>query len=142
MNTFDPASAWAAHSTLNPLHDPATDNAPITPEVQTMLNKPAEGATLSTEDRTFLDKVMALVDAGTLNLYAPSTLLNTAVYASLNPTEQGLADQKAMNILTKLRTMVEWERAPMDTNSQVASLISAVRLDKEQFEASKDIFII
>ncbi len=107
-----------------------------------MLNKPAEGTTLSTEDRTFLDKVLALVDAGTLNLYAPSTLLNTAVYASLTPLEQGHADQKAMNMLTKLRTIVEWERAPMDTNSQVSNLISAVRLDKEQFEASKDIFII
>jgi hypothetical protein len=86
---------------------------------------------------------MKLVEDGTINLYQPGTLLNTAVYDGL-PTElKGKADVHAMTMLAKIRVIVDLERAPMDTNLQEENLVAALRLSKEEIETEHgDVFII
>ncbi|MEK7146371.1 MAG: hypothetical protein AAB802_04310, partial [Patescibacteria group bacterium] len=70
---------------LNPLFDPSTDNQKIDPTVQAEINKPlSSGGAFSPEDQTFLDLVMKLVEEKKINLYAPSSLLNEAVYSTLS----------------------------------------------------------
>ncbi len=79
---------------LNPLYNPATDNASIADETQKRLNQPLATQGLSNEDQAFLSQVLALVEAGTLQLHLPSSLLNTAVYETLNPEAKGKADHR------------------------------------------------
>jgi hypothetical protein len=128
---------------INPLYDPSTDNQDISEDVQGMLNQPQSGGQMSDEDRKFLDNLMALVEAGTINLYQPSTLLNNAVYDQLPPEGQAKADQNAVLMLSKIRQIVDLEKAPMDTNYQEINLVSALRLNKERVEEfSGDVFVI
>lgn len=128
---------------VNPLFDQATDNQDIKEDVQQMLNKPKEGGHIPEEDRVFLDKLMELVEDGTINLYQPSTLLNSSVYEGLDQSGKAKADQNTVVMLSKIREIVDLEKAPMDTNYQENNLIKALRLSKERAEGEAgDVFII
>lgn len=128
---------------INPLFDPSTDNQDIPADAQTMLNTPQSGGQMSDEDRAFLDNLMKLVEAGTINLYQPSSLLNMPVYDQLPDEGKAKADQNSVLMLSKIREIVDLERAPMDTNYQEINLVSALRLNKERVEQfSGDVFII
>lgn len=129
-------------NSVNPLFDPSTDNAPIDQGTQARLNAPLGGGQMSEADHAFVQKILELVDRKTIDLYKPSTLLNQSVYESLTPEEQGKADQNAMNMISKIRTIVDWERSSFDTNYQVVHMVEALRQDKERLESEKDIFII
>lgn len=128
---------------INPLYDPSTDNQDISEDVQGMINKPLEGGKISDKDRKFLDQLMKLVEDGTINLYQPSSLLNTAVYDQLPQEGKAKADQNAVLMLNKIREIVDLEKAPMDTNYQENNLVSALRLNKERVENEHgDVFVI
>lgn len=128
---------------INPLFDPTTDNLKIADDVQEMLNKSQAGGQVSAEDREFLDRLMKLVEDGTIKLHAPSTLLNTAVYDGLAPKAKAKADQNALIMLGKIREIVDLEKAPMDTNYQEVNLVGLLRQNKERLEEhGGDIFII
>ena len=127
---------------LNPLYDKSTDNQAIADETQKMINTPLAGGTLSAEDRTFLDKITQLVEEGTIRLYEPSSLLNDAVYESLDLQAKAKADQNCVSMLTKIREIVALEKADFDTNVQVENLIHSLRLNKERLEEHADIFIL
>lgn len=128
---------------LNPLYDANTDNAQIADEKQKMINTPLAGGQLSAEDRAFLDKLLELVENGTIQLYVPSSLINTSVYEELSTEAKGKADQNAVAMLAKIRDIVELEKAPMDTDYQVENLVHSLRLNKERMEGiDGDIFII
>ncbi len=130
-------------SPLNPLFDPATDNAPIAADLQNRLNTPTPGGQLSEEDRAFLEKIKSLVAAGTLELHTPSTLLNQAVYAQLPALSQGRADQLAFNMLIKIREILDLEAHPSDTLYQEQNLLQALLYNKTQYETELgDVFLI
>ncbi len=126
----------------NPLYDPATDNQAIAPEVQTMLNAPMKADSWSDQDQSFLNDLMAKVEAGTIQLYSPSSLLNQAVYEKLSPLDQGKADQNAMVMLGNIREIVNLMKAYHEPNAIVKNLVESLIEAKKRLEASVDIFII
>ncbi|MBT4385079.1 hypothetical protein HOD30_05020 [Candidatus Peregrinibacteria bacterium] len=128
---------------LNPLYDSATDNQEIAADSQARLNTPLAGGTIPAEDQEFLSKIMALVEDGTIQLYAPSSLLNDEVYEGLPLEGKSKADQNCVTMLGKIRDIINLEKADFDTNHQVANLIHSLRLNKERLEEhGGDIFII
>jgi hypothetical protein len=127
----------------NTLYDPSTNNAPIADDTQAMLNTPLAGGSLDPEDHAFKEKILALIDAGTLNIYSPSTLINTPIYEALSPEAKVKAEQHSHSMMAKIRDVVRLHKADMDTNYQEKNLIHSLRLNKEQMEQiSGDIFII
>ena len=127
---------------LNPLYDPKTDNLAIAPEVQNMLNTPSKTGSWSDEEQVFLNDLMAKVDAGTIQLYGPSSLLNQAVYDKLTPEAQGKADLNAMNMIAKIREIVSLMKLYNEPNDIVKNLVESLLADKKRLEEAGDIFII
>lgn len=127
---------------LNPLYDPKTDNLPIAHEVQTMLNAPSKISSWSGEEQIFLNDLMAKVEAGTIQLYSASSLLNQAVYEKLTPEAQGKADLNAMNMIGKIREIVNLMKLYNEPNDIVKNLVESLFADKKRLEEAGDIFII
>ncbi len=127
---------------VNPLYDPNTDNAPIADEVQKELNKPlADTSGFAAEDQLLLNQIMQLVEEGKINLYGPSTLLNTGIYDSLDDAAKAKADQNSVHMLGKIREIVGNMKAYNEPTFQVKNLVAALRLNKEALEEHADIFI-
>ncbi len=127
----------------NPLYDPKTDNAPIDPAVQAMINKPMASEAYSQEDQDFVNLIVGLIEEGKINLYVPSSLLNNAVYEKLDAANKGKADQNAVLILNKIRDLYDLIKFIKEPNLQVKNLIDALRQNKEAVEKIEgDIFII
>lgn len=127
---------------INPLYDPKTDNLAIAPEVQTMLNAPSKTGSWSDEEQAFLNDLMAKVEAGTIQLYSPSSLLNQAVYEKLAPEAQGKADQNAQVMIGKVREIVTLMKAYNEPNDIVKNLVESLFESKKRVEEAGDIFII
>lgn len=127
---------------LNPLYDPATDNAVIAPEVQSMLNAPSKTGTWSDSDQAFLNDLLAKVEAGTIQLYSASSLLNNAVYEKLAPELQGKADQNALLMIGKVREIVDLMKLYKEPNDIVKNLVESLFAAKQRAEEAGDIFII
>lgn len=119
----------------NTLYDPATNNLPIAPEVQAMLNQPAVDATgFDAADEAFLMEVVAQFDSGKIQPYSPSSLLKTEAYEQLDEAQRGKADQNALNILTHIREIYGlWKANPVPT-FQIQNQIHHIRLIKERVE--------
>lgn len=127
---------------LNPLYDPATDNAVIAPEVQSMLNTPSKTGEWSDADQVFLTDLLAKVEAGTIQLYSASSLLNNAVYEKLTPELQGKADQNAQVMIGKVREIVDLMKLYGEPNDIVKNLVESLFAAKQRAEEAGDIFII
>jgi len=128
---------------LNPLYDRSTDNAEISADMQARLNKPLEGGQITGEDRAFLERIKELVEAGTIQLYVPNSLVNDAVYDTLPQEGKAKADQNCVIMLGKIREIINLEKAAFDTDYQVLNLVRSLRLNKESLEAlGGDVFII
>lgn len=127
---------------LNPLYDPATDNAVIAPEVQSMLNAPSKTGTWSDSDQAFLNDLLAKVEAGTIQLYSASSLLNNAVYEKLTPELQGKADQNALLMIGKVREIVDLMKLYGEPNDIIKNLVESLFAAKQRAEEAGDIFII
>lgn len=128
-----------AHS----LYDPSTDNQEIHPDSQQMINQPLAGGQIDPADQELLDKIKALVEDGTIQTYVPSSLVNQAVYDQLAPEKQGFVDQKAMNMLSKIRQLLDFHNLDADTGYQEKNLLHSLRLDKEHVEEELgDVFVI
>ena len=127
----------------NPLFDPATDNQKISDESQKMVNTPLAGGQISQEDQEFLNLIVKLVDEGKIDLHKPETLINQPVYEGLTPEAKGKADLNAMNMLGKVRDIVDLEKQGTEAGYQKSYLISSLRQNKERLESEGgDIFII
>lgn len=127
---------------INPLYDPKTDNQAIAPEVQTMLNAPSKTGSWSDEEQAFLNDLMSKVEAGTIQLYSPSSLLNQSVYEKLSPEAQGKADQNAQVMIGKVREIVTLMKAYNEPNDIVKNLVESLFESKKRVEEAGDIFII
>lgn len=131
-------------SHYNPLYDPATDNLPIDPQVQQMLNQPLpDQSGFSPEDEAFIQAVISKFESGVIQRYVPSSLLNLAVYDSLDAVKQGKVDQNAFNMLTTLRNIYDlWKVDPVPTY-QMKNQIHQIRLIKERLEKDLgDVYIV
>lgn len=133
-----------SNTKYNPLYDPKTDNQAIAADVQAMINKPVVDPTgYSVEDQAFLDKIMKMVEEKKINLYSPSSLLNSAVYDALDTAGKAKADQNSMLMVTKIREISDLMRISKEATYQLKNLVAALRMHKEETEKiSGDIFII
>ena len=128
---------------LNPLYDPKTDNLPIDPAVQSMINQPLKDQSgFSPEDQTLLNQLMQKVEDGSINLYQPSSLLNVAVYEALSPEMKGKADQNAVILLGEIREIVNLMKLSQEPTYQVKNLVQSLNITKSRLEEAGNIFII
>ena len=128
---------------LNPLYDPKTDNLPIDPAVQSMINQPLKDQSgFSPEDQTLLNQLMQKVEDGSINLYQPSSLLNAAVYDTLSPEMKGKADQNAVILLVEIREIVNLMKLSQEPTYQVKNLVQSLNITKSRLEEAGNIFII
>lgn len=124
--------------------DPQSGQNQIDPETQKRLNQPlANPQGISSEDQAFLNLVVSKVDKGEINLLAPSTLLNHAVYDALPEEKQGKVDFDAMNLMTTLRNIYDLWKLEQRPTFQIENLVRQVRLTKERLEQiSGDVYVI
>lgn len=128
---------------LNPLYDPATDNKAIDPAVQAMINQPLKDDTgLSAEAQALLNLIMQKVEDKTINLYGPSSLLNTPVYDALPPEAKAKADQNAVILLGKIRDIVNLMKLTQEPTYQLKNIVDSLLQTKNRLEEHGDIFII
>jgi hypothetical protein len=127
---------------LNPLFDPATDNAVIDPATQQILNQPLKAEAFTAEEQAFLDLLMAKIADKTINLYSPSSLLNTPVYDALPTEAKGLADQNAFVLLANVREINNLMQVSQEPTYQVKNLVDSLFQTKKRLEEHGDIFII
>ena len=127
---------------LNPLYDPKTDNQPIAPEVQSMLNQPLKANAWTDEEQAFLNDLMQKWESGVIKPYNPSSLLNTAVYDALPEEAKGKADQNALVMLGKVRQIVELMKVYNEPTFQIKNLVESLLEDKKRLEEHSDLFII
>lgn len=127
---------------LNPLYDPATDNQPIDPAVQAMLNTPLKADGFTAEEEQFLNLLMAKVDDKSINLYAPSSLLNAPVYEALSPEAKGKADFNAQVLLSKVREITNLMHISREPTFQVKNLVASLFETKKRLEEHGDLFTI
>ena len=128
---------------MNPLYDPKTDNLPIDPAVQSMINAPLkDDSGFSDEDQALLNLLMQKVEDGTINLYQPGSLLNTTVYESLPSDAKGKADQNALILLGKIREIVNLLKISPDPTYQLKNLVASLNDTKKRLEANGDLFVI
>ena len=127
---------------LNPLYDPATDNKPIDAATQTMLNQPLKAEAFTADEQSFLDLLMAKIADKSINLYGPSSLLNTPVYDALPSDAKGKADFNAQILLTKVREVYNLMQVSKEPTYQVKNLVDSLMQTKQRLEEHADIFII
>jgi len=113
-------------------------------ETQDLLNKPlqlSEG--MDPKDREFLELIVRLVNEGKINLYGPSTLINSEVYNKLDFEKQGKADFESVNLLAAIREIKGLYDAGYAETYQVINLVHRLRDTKERLEIEGgDLFII
>ncbi len=128
---------------LNPLYDPKTDNLPIDPAVQSMINAPLkDDSGFSDGDQALLNQLMQKVEDGSINLYQPSGLLNAAVYDALPPEAKGKVDQNAVILLGKVREIVNLMKISQEPTYQIKNLVASLHETKKRLEALGDLFVI
>ena len=130
----------------NPLLDIATQTRGglQTPELVHHMNEPAVDTTgFNPGDEEFLNMVMEKVESGEINLFQPSTLINTAVYEKLSETDRGKADLDAVNLLTKIRQIHGLWQVDRKPTFMIQNLILDVKHTKERLEEpGSDVFVI
>lgn len=122
----------------------AHQNVEISPEAQQALNQPLKHqGDIDEKDRQFLKMLIEKIEKGTINLYQPSSLINTTVYSNLTEEAQGIADYDAFNLLTTIREIYRlWQQGHHET-FQIENLVHRIRLTKERLEElGGDIYII
>lgn len=114
------------------------------PEEQKQLNKPlAKSDGIGEENEKFLAQVMELVDGGKINLYGPSSIINTELYDKLNEDRQGQVDLEAINLLSGIREMADLYHNGYKDSFQMENLVERIRLTKERLEFhGGDLYII
>ncbi len=129
-------------SPINPLYDASTDNAVIPTDIQHQLNQPLKGDGFSAEDQAFLDLILQKIADKSINLYSPSSLLNTSHYEQLSPEAQAKADQNAVILLTKIREIYNLVQVNPEPSYQLQNMVDSLHYTKKRLENEGDIFII
>lgn len=111
---------------------------------QRALNEPLKKESgISNEDEEFLQLIVQFIDAGKINLYVPSSLINSQNYEVLDDGRRGRADVEAMNMLGAIRDIHGMYRAGLKDTYQMENLVHRLRVSKERLEeVGGDLFII
>ncbi|MBA4337101.1 hypothetical protein C0416_05020 [bacterium] len=112
--------------------------------VQQMINKPQMDPTgVNATDSEYLEAIIKMINDGKLNLYAPDTLIKTAIYEALDYQSKGLADINAVNLLGDLRQMKKLYDSGDKESFQIQNLIQHIRNTKQRIEDKcGDVYII
>lgn len=130
---------------INPLYNPAVQQADITSEVQKeVINRPqTDSSGMSSEDQVFLKLILKLISEGKIEVHTPSSLINDAVYEKLSAEHKSKVEVEALNLLTKVRNIKDLHDAGFGESYQMKNLVNSVRLLKERIEQIQgDVFII
>lgn len=113
-------------------------------QTQQMLNEPlANSEGNSAENEKFLSLLLSLIEEGKIELYRPSSLINTPVYEGLDDENKSKADLESVNMLAKIRDIKGLCDAGYRETFQVENLVHTLRESKERLEeAGGDLFII
>lgn len=114
------------------------------PATQELLNKPvADPSGVSSDEESFLNLVLSLVNEGKISVHAPSSLINNEVYDKLDPMVQGKVDLEAVNLVNSIRQIKDLYDNGFANTFQMKSLVSDVFNIKNRLEIEKgDVFII
>lgn len=119
-------------------------NAGVDQKTQDMINKPqTDPMGVDDTDAEYIQKMMALVDNGTIQVLTPNTLLNHEIYDKLNEEAQGKVDFNAVNLLGEIRQIRKlWEAGDHDSY-QLINLLQRMRQTKRRVEEEHgDCYII
>ncbi|OGJ60037.1 hypothetical protein A2635_02560 [Candidatus Peribacteria bacterium RIFCSPHIGHO2_01_FULL_51_9] len=113
----------------------------LSTEEQKQAGKPSQGK-MSEEHKKFLQTVIALIDSGQIDPYAPESLLNKQIYDSLDEPDQGKIDQALLNIADMVRMIEEFFRSTEtpDESPQLQEMIDYLWQIKQRAEKVHDIF--
>lgn len=109
----------------------------IDDQTQEMLNTPFsnKSTALTSEDQTFLDNLMAKIDAEEIKLHTPSSIINQAVYDTLSGEDQAKTDLFINSTLFVIRQVNDFYHSEHDNNSDMMiSMVHELRLKKEILE--------
>ncbi len=112
---------------------------------QRSLNTPLQDSTgsLDGKDQEFLNLVISLIDDKKIDLYQPSTLINSGIYDKLDDLAKGNVDLESINMLAGIREMKGLYDNGFQDTYQMANLVHRLRLTKERLEETAgDVFII
>lgn len=120
------------------------DQTALDPAAQQRLNEPLVNPKgLGPQDQAFLDMLIAKIDRKEINLLAPSSLINHAVYDQLTEDKQGKVDFDALNLASTLRNIYNLWKFYQKPTYQIENLVHQVRLTKERLEEiSGDVYVI
>ncbi len=114
-----------------------------------MAEPPTDTKGFSPEEKAFVDLIFSLVENKTIELHTPSSLINTEIYEKSNDQKKGMADQTAVNFLSKIRELLDLreisgqEKNFIKATYQAKYLVSMLKYRKEEFEKQYgDMFII
>ena len=107
----------------------------MTEEEQKSIAK-AQAGTMQEDHKEWIAKVIALVDAGEIDLFAPKSLLNQDVYDGLDQEWKEKADLALINITTLLKKIVEfWKSTDTpDESPQLDTMVAELWQMKERIE--------
>ena len=112
---------------------------------QRNLNTPLQDSTgkLDGKDQEFLNLIISLIDDNKINLYQPSTLVNSEVYDKLDELAQGKVDLESINMLAAIREIKDLYDNGFKETFQMENVVHKLRISKERIEdAGGDLFII
>lgn len=126
------------------LVDQTLMNTGVDDNVQQMINKPQSDPTgIDDTDTEFIQKVINMVEAGTINVHTPETLLNKSVYDKLDESAKSYVDLNGFNLLAEIRQIKKlWDMGDKDS-FQIQNLILRMRTTKQKIEKKHgDCYII
>jgi|CXWL01.1.fsa_nt_gi hypothetical protein len=109
----------------------------ISQSTQEMLNKPWSDSktALSPEDKAFLEDLISKINAGTIKLLTPSSILNQEVYEQLVPEKKASADIWINATLATIRQIHDFYQNPYSNDSDMMiAMVQELRFKKETLE--------
>ena len=116
------------HTQLAAHHD-----AELSQEAQELVNAPLakEG---DADLVAYAMEVIALIEAKTINVYAPSSLIKEEFYDGLSEAQQDKVDLECLNLCGKVRQMKQLYDQEHHTSYQMELIVRDIFLSKERLE--------
>lgn len=119
------------------------DQTPVSTEDQKKMGQ-AKSGKMGDEHNEFLNAILAMLDKGEIDAYVPQSLLNKAVYNSLNDEWKGKTDLTLVNIATQLQNIVIFRQSKHtpDEAPILEQMIEELWQMKQRIEDHYDVFKI
>ncbi|KKP39181.1 MAG: hypothetical protein UR28_C0009G0005 [Candidatus Peregrinibacteria bacterium GW2011_GWF2_33_10] len=123
------------YTPLHDLYDEATNDAPISDNLQQKMNTPPldpDGGDLT--DQQYLGIIMKMVESKKINLMNQNTLLNLEIYEKLNPQQTVKVDMNTQVIMFRLREIHNLWKSDSSMTYQMKHLITELRQIESRVE--------